>query len=605
MTNDCCGLPTGGLGEGEKATTRVRLLPGDVIDRIAAGEVIERPASVLKELLENAGDAGARTIDVELGGGGLERIVVTDDGVGMGREDLELAILRHATSKLRTADDLFSLQTMGFRGEALSSIAAISRLQITSRRAADRAGTRLLVCAGEVRACGPVGAPLGTRVEVEGLFFNTPARRKFMRSPATEQTYAVEAALRGALGARKGGLVVSAGGRRLLDVSADAEGLQRIQQALGRRAGQLFAMSAGSANVEVSGFVGGPAGQRSDNRGLWLFVNGRFVRDKSLQRAILDGYRHVLAAGKFPTAVVFVDITPAKVDVNVHPQKLEVRFEDAGEVFRCLSGAVTDVVAQSPWEDPSCSGPAESGRSFVLRVQDAPARRTLAIASPHPQTSPPSSPLAMRPPPGRSQVPVFWRTLGDVFGRRIIVCDSGAALVLLDMERAWKALTLQALQAQHDSASGVAIRMLILPEPLSLSAQQCQWLEAHGATLRSYGVAIETVGPQRFALTGLPAALTGATSAEVVKAVIPSSPQDHVEPTAALRSLSHLARQPELLEPGDLVQRVVESGILDDPSHGNICAKLDAAAVAALVDGQGGHGSRRRRERREKAPGVG
>lgn len=317
----------------------VRQLDPTTIDQIAAGEVVDRPASVVKELVENALDSGARSIEVTVQEGGLGSICVADDGCGMSAQDARLAVMRYATSKICVVDDLLQVATYGFRGEALSSIASVSRFTLTTRRVDEAVGFRLELHGGKVVAEGPCGCPPGTHLQIEELFYNVPARRKFMRAAVTEQAYVQEALLRCLLGARRGGLIYTAGRRRLLDVAHDCLPDERPRRLLGRRVQRLDAFVAESGPLRISGHLSPPALARNETSGLWLFVNGRFVRDRMLQRAAIEGYQLAFPEGH-PTALLYLDLDPAQVDVNVHPQKLEVRFADAQGVFAALREAV-------------------------------------------------------------------------------------------------------------------------------------------------------------------------------------------------------------------------------------------------------------------------
>ncbi|MGE3779494.1 MAG: DNA mismatch repair endonuclease MutL, partial [Pirellulaceae bacterium] len=319
----------------------IRQLPPSVINKIAAGEVIERPASVVKELLENAIDAGATRIDVRLEHGGLELVRVADNGVGMIAEQLPLAVASHATSKIQDADDLFRVATLGFRGEALASIAEISQLTIRSRTAEAEAGAELLVHGGQLGPVVPCGCPCGTTFEVRHLFFNTPVRRKFMRSTQTELGHAVEAFTRIALAFPAVHFTLRHGERIVHDVPPTDNWRERIVAFFGPEiAEDLIWVESDEEVGRLCGFVAGPSQSRSHNRMQYLFLNGRFIRDRSLQHALGEAYRGLLLTGRFPIAFLRLELRPDGVDVNVHPTKLEVRFEDSGRIYSQLLGTV-------------------------------------------------------------------------------------------------------------------------------------------------------------------------------------------------------------------------------------------------------------------------
>jgi len=316
-------------------------LPSALIDQIAAGEVVERPASVVKELIENALDAEATRLRVELRDGGRAWIAVTDDGTGMSPEDARLALERHATSKLTQLDDLHRIASFGFRGEALPAIAAVSSLRLRTRTAGDEIGFELCVEAGVRREERPVGAPIGTRIEVSELFTNVPARRKFLKSEITEWGHAADWIARTALARPALHLDVARDDRPAWSWPAVSNPLDRVAAVLGEREAEaLVAVEASEGRVRTHGWVSRPDRHRSNLSGVYLYVNGRPVRDRVLQHALIDCYRDGLPRGRFPSAVLFVDLPLEAVDVNVHPAKWEVRFADARAAHRWIAAAV-------------------------------------------------------------------------------------------------------------------------------------------------------------------------------------------------------------------------------------------------------------------------
>jgi DNA mismatch repair protein MutL len=317
----------------------IRQLPPDVVNKIAAGEVIERPASVIKELLENAVDAHARRVDVFLEKGGNESIRVTDDGRGIAAEELPLAVASHATSKLQSADDLFRVHTLGFRGEALASIAAVSRLSIRSRHADAAAAAELRVEAGVVGEVRPAASPPGTTVEVRDLFLNTPVRRKFLRSVPTELGHAAEGFTRIALAYPDVHFTLQHNGRSVHELPPCGDVRERIAAFFGADLAQsLIAVASEEGDVRLAGFVANPMYSRTNNRLQFLFLNGRCIRDRSLQHALGEAYRGLLITGRYPICFLNLTLPPELVDVNVHPTKLEVRFQDAGRLYSQLLG---------------------------------------------------------------------------------------------------------------------------------------------------------------------------------------------------------------------------------------------------------------------------
>ncbi|MCR4414343.1 MAG: DNA mismatch repair endonuclease MutL, partial [Thermoguttaceae bacterium] len=320
---------------------RIHRLPQSLVNKIAAGEVVERPASVVKELMENAADAGATRIDVAVEAGGMELVRVVDNGCGMAAEDLPLAVASHATSKIASADDLFRVRTLGFRGEALASIAEVSRLTLRSRTPDAESGSQLEVAGGQFSAVVPCGCPVGTTVEVRNLFFNTPVRRKFLRSAQTELGHTSEAFLRVALALPGVHCTLRHNDRPVFELPAAGQWLDRIGRVFGRQlAESLFWVESIDGPVRLSGYVAHPSQSRSNNRMQYLFLNGRSIRDRSLQHALGEAYRGLLMTGRYPIAFLFLEMPPELVDVNVHPTKLEVRFQDASRLYSQLLSAV-------------------------------------------------------------------------------------------------------------------------------------------------------------------------------------------------------------------------------------------------------------------------
>ena len=325
--------------------SRIRVLSPELADQIAAGEVVERPASVVKELIENALDAGARRIEVEVERGGLGLIAVSDDGSGMTPDEAHLALKRHATSKLTAIEDLFTIASMGFSGEALPSIAAVSKLRMTTRArdAADGDGAYELMVEGGIAGEGRhVGGPVGTRIEVRDLLINVPARLKFMRGEATESAHIAEAVLRLALANPSVHFRLRSDGRQAHDLPPHASGLERAKVALGRgkTPARLHEARGEEGSVSVEAYLGSPADSANTSRGTYLYVNRRFVRDRSLLHSVVMGYGETLERGRYPLAVVHVTMPGSAVDVNVHPQKLEVRFARAQEVYAAVRHVV-------------------------------------------------------------------------------------------------------------------------------------------------------------------------------------------------------------------------------------------------------------------------
>lgn len=321
----------------------INVLPASVVNKIAAGEVIERPASVVKELMENSVDAGATSVDVTIEKGGIDRICITDDGCGMRPDQLQLAVTSHATSKIHDADDLFEVQTLGFRGEALASIAEISHFTIRSRTHDCDAGAEMEIVGGKANPISPCGTPPGTTIEVRNLFFNTPVRRRYLRTPQTESGHIGEAFTRIALAYPEVRFRLTHNGKTLHDLPPVDNWKMRIGHFFGRDLRDaMIAVESENEDVRVSGYVVDPTHSRAHNRMQYLFLNGRAIRDRSLQHALGEAYRGLLLTGRFPIAFLRLEMPPAMVDVNVHPCKLEVRWQEGGRLYSQLLGTIRD-----------------------------------------------------------------------------------------------------------------------------------------------------------------------------------------------------------------------------------------------------------------------
>lgn len=315
----------------------IRKLPVGLVNKIAAGEVIERPSSVVKEMLENSIDAGATHVEISVDGGGIDMIRISDNGCGIGPDQLELAIAPHATSKLESSDDLFDVRTLGFRGEALASIAEISHLSLRSRTHESDSGYELIVKGGEQEPIRPCSAPVGTTIEVRHLFFNTPVRRKFLKTPQTEMGHVIEAFTRIALAFPHVHMVLNSNDRVLHDLPPTERWSERIRAFFGDEVADcLIPIDQADERVKIRGYVTDPSVSRSNNRMQYLFLNGRYIRDRSLQHALGEAYRGLLMVGRMPVCFLHVDVDPKTVDVNVHPTKVEVRFEDSGAIYSRL-----------------------------------------------------------------------------------------------------------------------------------------------------------------------------------------------------------------------------------------------------------------------------
>ena len=335
---------------------QINLLSPHVADLIAAGEVVERPASVIKELVENAFDAGAKHVTVEIRDGGATMIRVTDDGCGMAPEDAGIAFLRHATSKLHDEHGLEAIQTMGFRGEALAAISAVSHIELTTRRPEDMEGTRMTLTAGDIDEMEVTGCPAGTVICVRDLFFNTPARLKFLKSDRSEASACIQAALRCALGRPEVSVRFLRDGKEEFFTAGDGQADSCVYALLGRELSQaMLPVVSGEDGLRLSGFVSSPSAGRGNRAAQFFFCNGRFIRSALLQSALEQAYHNSLLTGRYPACVIWLEIAPGAVDVNVHPAKTEVKFSEERRVFNLLYQAVQNTLTG---EDRIAPGPA-------------------------------------------------------------------------------------------------------------------------------------------------------------------------------------------------------------------------------------------------------
>jgi DNA mismatch repair protein MutL len=529
----------------EDRVPSIRVLPAGLVNQIAAGEVVERPASVVKELCENALDAGAHAIAVDIEEGGLALVRVVDDGTGMDHDDALLALERHATSKLRDADGLATIATMGFRGEAVPAIASVSRLRLDTSPGEDGAGTRVVVEGGALIETSPVGRPRGTTVEVRDLFFNTPARRKFMRAPATEAGHVSEAMTRLALARADVGFTLRSGSRVLLSSRAGEPLSERAAQALGRDAARhLVAVDGVRGQVRVHGVVTSPDHSQATSRSLYLFVNGRYFRDRSAAHAVLRAYAGVLPAGRHPGGVLFVELPLGGVDVNVHPQKLEVRFAEARAVQDAVHHAVAGALRTAPWlgragglsgglgaASPRSGGSASlaagaggGGPQAALAAEEAASVLSWARAIHPPSES--GALLPFPPAPADGSRPLEFgagvegepaRPLG-YFGslrylgqhaRTYLLCEApGGALVIIDQHASHERLLFHRLR-EAQRLRQLAVQPFLVPQVVTLPGSLARTLEAHLAELAALGLDLEPFGGDAFAVKGAPALLGG------------------------------------------------------------------------------------------------
>ncbi|MCR5088964.1 MAG: DNA mismatch repair endonuclease MutL [Oscillospiraceae bacterium] len=544
---------------------QIQVLSPHVADMIAAGEVVERPASIIKELMENAFDAGAKQVRVEIEDGGATMIRVTDDGCGMAAEDAGIAFLRHATSKLKDEYGLEAIRTMGFRGEALAAISAVSRIELTTRRPEDTEGTFLQLAAGEIEEMESTGCPAGTSICVRDLFYNTPARLKFLKSDRSEAAACVQAGLRCALGRPEISVRFLRGGREEFFTPGDGSGEACCYALLGREeASGLLPVKASEEGLSVTGFVSSPAAGHGNRSSQYFFVNGRFIRSVLLQTALEQAYRNRLLVGRYPACVIWLEIRPGAVDVNVHPAKTEVKFSEERRVFSLLYQAAMagleqeDRIQAGPeltapkterTETPSAAVPAGSAISAAAAAERPEAQaavkpeeprafqQSFFAAPPAPYRSAETRPTASgeayarpergagSPLPAEEKAPVQehgdgaaetpeissreeaapavpeHKILGEAF-RTYILVEVGDEMILIDKHAAHERMNFDRMRARHQP---LASQQLLTPQTLRLDQEELELISRYGELFADFGYELEPFGERELILRAVPA----------------------------------------------------------------------------------------------------
>lgn len=546
-------------------STRIRRLPPQLVSQIAAGEVIERPASVVKELLENSLDAGATRITVEVEQGGVRLIRVRDNGSGIDPDDLALALARHATSKIASFDDLQHVVSLGFRGEALPSMASVSRLTLTSRLAGQETGWRVEGDGGDsVAAPVPASHPPGTTVEARDLFFNVPARRKFLRSERTEFGHIEENIRRLALDRFEVGFGLWHNQRSVLDLKPEVsqEGwMRRVALLCGQEfaAASLFVDRREGA-LRLWGWLGLPTVSRAQPDLQYFSVNGRPVRDRLMAHALRQSYQDVLYRDRYPAAVLYLELDPVSLDVNAHPAKHEIRFRDSAPIHDFIQRTVREALANTrPGAAPPPmmparerawaggggigSGASSAGRfgpgqpGLPLTVQE----RLAVYGQLHPTDSTPDSASPERVPQAEAAPPLGY-ALGQLHGAYVLA-ENAAGLVVVDTHAAHERVLYERLKATL-AEGRLKTQSLLVPVTVAVSPRERQLLEAHGELLVRTGLEIDALGPETVAIRQIPALLVGADIAGLVRDIVADlaayDASDRTE-TAILALLSSLA----------------------------------------------------------------
>ncbi len=560
-------------------TGAIQVLPDLLINQIAAGEVIDRPAAVVKELVENSLDAGATHIAVEIESGGKTRIRILDNGCGMSGEAAELALQRHATSKLRSIDDLFRMETFGFRGEALPSIASVSKMTLTTRarEGGSVAALQLVIEGGQIVERSEVGAPVGTCIEICDLLFNVPARQKFMKGDATETSHITDVVSKIALANPKVHFRLKNRTRTTINAPVHANYTERVKAVMGARLGRdSHELTGEYGGVRVQAFLGSPEVAQSTTRGVQIFVGRRAIRDRGILHALMQGYDELLPRGRYPVAVLLLDLPGAEVDINVHPQKLEVRFSDAQLVYAAVRQVVRQGVQESQWSAASAARPFV-GQGSQLQVIAAKAPPRMFPAGPSAQAMSASGgasslavsyarehaklmlpwggkvapnddkgestahgPTAIRAsgsgpvqqgalaqeidgqPSAGSTFFTSLRYMGQL-DRTYLLCEGDGELVMLDQHAAHERVELERLLTRYRERK-IPVQRLLFPQTIGLSSAQAAAADAHGDQLAAMGFELDDFGDAgggpSYALKAVPAGLLHSEPTDVLLALL-------------------------------------------------------------------------------------
>jgi DNA mismatch repair protein MutL len=519
----------------------IRLLPPDVANKIAAGEVVERPASVLKELVENAFDSGATQVDVAIVAGGTRLVSVADNGSGMDRDDALLSIERHATSKIRDADDIGHIHTLGFRGEALAAISSVSRFRLCTRRQVDLAGSELILAGGKLQDVRETGCPPGTLIEVRDLFFNIPARRKFLRSAQTETAHLRQMFLVHALAAPAVGMKLTIDGRDAWTLPGGATIRERIRELFG---GEIMesvrAVDAHHDAASLSGFVSLPALTRGDRGEQYVFINGRPATAPVINYAIHEAYHNLLADGRHPYVFLFIELPPEAVDVNVHPTKREVRFRQPSEIRDLIISGIRQALAESGNEFvlgrtarpfPATVGPVPAQSTLpTMKIDDLPPTRILgyprppaaevgsaaspALSSTAVLASPVVAPRVEAEPSGRSSPWEWCRVIGQVGGLYVLL-ETEDGYVVMDPHAAHERVLFERFMAAV-AGGKVESQGLLVPETAELPPRDAMMVRKNLELLKKMGVGVSEFGGDTFVVDALPAGFSGVRIRELL-----------------------------------------------------------------------------------------
>ena len=513
--------------------SRIRLLPETVASQVAAGEVVERPASVVKELVENSIDAGARKIDILIRRGGISMMRVVDDGYGMDRDDALLSLERHATSKIRSVSDLEAIGTLGFRGEALPSIASVSRFRLTTREPDAVAGTEIVVNGGKIDIVRDGGEAPGTQVEVRSLFYNVPARRKFLRAENTESRNIEHQLHLQAIGHAQIAFTFARDDRVVFQLPATTTLTDRIRDLYGNELWQQLIRldGSGSSQIRISGLIGQAGLSRQTRAQQLIFVNGRAIESPLITTAVREGYHTALMKGQYPVTFLFLELDPGAVDVNVHPAKREVRFRDPNGVREAVARCIQETLGRgrAEWQEKFRAPPATPAQPTVdltlrpqVSVPEESHRELPGVGQAHrlpvPSVDSASEALARQKRADRATSQQQFQIIG-VLNKLYVLMENADGLVLVDQHAAHERILFEELRRRMEE-QGVPSQKLLITQTFELPPRDADWIEQNMSILQKMGIGIESFGPNTFKIDSLPGFLNVIDGAQFMRKVI-------------------------------------------------------------------------------------
>jgi len=515
---------------------KIRILPDILVSKIAAGEVVERPASVVKELVENSLDAGASSIKIELRSGGKRFISVSDDGHGMSRDDALMSLERHATSKIKSIDDLFSLGTLGFRGEALPSMASVSRFKLLTRQLDDISGTSIFIDGGQIKKVEEAGCPFGTTIEVKNLFFNTPPRLKFLKKNETELIRTIEIIQREAISNPEVGFEVKNDDRLVFNFEPKANIYERLKDIVNSK--EIFDINLESGGIRIHGFMSSPLSNRTNTQKLYTYVNSRPVKDRFITRIIMDSYGRLLPSGKFPQGALFIEIESSEVDVNVHPTKHEIRFRNQSLVGNIIKQSIGNMLSSAPWRLGYGETIRQREKSFYDQEQgyNIPGGLSKTRQPPSPINNEPLAPVFTHeknfensyisftaeknatPTEQLFENPGYFssmKILGQV-GALYIVCENENGIILIDQHAAHERVNYEKLKNGYLESGKVQKQDLLIPEIIEVSPREIKLFEKFQTELDELGFNSELFGDSAIRVISVPAIIESVKPSEVI-----------------------------------------------------------------------------------------